>query len=43
MNVVKNGSFETPVVVSGGFDNIPTDADAPTLTDWTIDRATSTC
>ena len=37
MNVVKNGSFETPLVHSGGFDTIPTDADAPVLTDWTID------
>ena len=37
MNVVKNGSFETPVVQSGGFDTIPTDGDALPLTDWTVD------
>ena len=36
-NVIKNGSFEKPVVQSGGFDNIPTDADSPVLTNWTID------
>jgi choice-of-anchor C domain-containing protein len=34
-DVVKNGSFETPLVQSGGYDTIG-DPDAPTLTDWDV-------